>query len=299
MLILVAGVSGNMGRYLIEHGTAAGHQIRGFGRSPSKLSSEMMSKLESFVQCERYNDHSALMRAVSGVDAVICSYQSQPSAVLDSQLALLRATEEVGVKIYHANSWNYDWTRIRFGDWEHYDAYIAFRRHAKLTCSFIKPVYTFTGVLGEYATNQLFGIAHVAEDPPDGGKKVMAHWGAGDEKWNFTYLEDAARFTISLLTTNEDVKAGKGGLFRIESGHASARDLASVYEKVKGEKIKLKSLGGVPELEAQLRTARTSIPASQYFAYSHFFVQLANSRGIWTLENPVVVGGSDAVERLL
>ncbi len=125
MLILIAGVSGNLGRVLAQCGLDRGHRIRGFGRSPTKLPSELLKQLESFVESACYDDRAALDKAVSGVDAVICSYVYHPEAVLDSQLALLRAVERAGIKVYHAQSWDADWTKVRFGDWEHYDAYVS------------------------------------------------------------------------------------------------------------------------------------------------------------------------------
>ncbi|KAH8889081.1 NAD(P)-binding protein [Thozetella sp. PMI_491] len=290
MLILVAGLSGNLGKYLAEYGIENGHQIRGFGRSPSKVPDSLLKQLESFVECEHYDDRATLKKAVTGVDAVICCYAGHPTAVLEAQLSLVRAVEEAGIKVYHAHSWNYDWTKIRFEDWEHYDTYIAFHRYVQLTSS-IKPVYTFTGLLGELATNEHFGIAHL-KDSEDG--KTLAHWGTGDEKWSFTYLRDIARFTIDLLTTNQSVLAGNGGYFSIHSGEASAKDLAQAYEKVKGEKVKLKSLGGVTELQESLKQARATTDPRQYFYYSHYFLQAATLQGIWKLTDPVVVGAADA-----
>ena len=114
MLVLVAGVSGNMGPYFIQHALAAGHQVRGLGRSPSKLPSDLLSKLESFIELPNYTDAPTLAGAVKGVDAVICAYRGFPTAVLESQIALLRATEAEGIKIYHAHSFTCDWTKIGY-----------------------------------------------------------------------------------------------------------------------------------------------------------------------------------------
>lgn len=294
MLILIAGVSGNMGKYLAQITLDKGHQVRGFGRSPHKLPPNFLERLESFVQCESYSDKQALDKAVAGVEAVVCSYTSNADAILDAQLPLLRATERAGVKIYHAHSWNSDWTKISFGDWEHYDAYIAFRRHVELTSS-IKPVYVFTGIVGEFAVSELVGIAHLKEEAHG---KVMAYWGDGDAGWDFTYMEDAARFSIELLTTDKSVMAGNGGFFRIHSAEASAKDVAKAYEKVTGEKVKLKSLGGLEELKTRLEHARATTDLRRYFMFGNYYIQTANILGTWKLENPKVVGKADAVERL-
>ncbi|KAH8648872.1 hypothetical protein BGZ61DRAFT_376245 [Ilyonectria robusta] len=294
MLILVAGVTGYLGKHLAQVGLEKGHQVRGFGRSPNKLPVELLGKLESFVQCESYDDRAALDRAVTGADAVICCYTSHADAVLEAQISLLRAVERAGIKVYHAHSWNADWTKIRHGDFEHYDAYIAFRRHTELT-SPVRPVYVFTGLVGEFALSDLLGIAYF-EDDADG--KVLKYWGDGNAKWDFTYFEDAARFSIDLVTTNRSVLAGEGGFFNVRSAEASAKNIAKAYEKRSGEKLKLQSLGGVQELEAALKNARASTDPRQYFAFANYYSQLANTLGTWKLENPKEAGAPDAIDRL-
>lgn len=108
MLILITGVTGTFGQYLAQSALEKGHQVRGFGPSPSKLPKGLSAKLESFIQCEYYAEMISLDRAVSGVDAVICSYYPQADGVLDAQTPLLRGTERAGVKIYHGHSRNAD-----------------------------------------------------------------------------------------------------------------------------------------------------------------------------------------------
>ncbi|KAK3362190.1 hypothetical protein B0T24DRAFT_690945 [Lasiosphaeria ovina] len=301
MLILIAGISGNLGKYLAEHGLAKGNQIRGFGRTPSKLAPNILARLESFVQCDHYTDRAALQRAVAGVDAVICSYASHPDAILDAQLALLRAVEEAGIKVYHAHSWNSDWRKIGFGEFEHYDAYLSFRRQVDLS-SGVKPVYVFTGILGEFAVSEMVGIAHIGKNKGGGdGKEIttLRYWGDGTAKWDFTYLSDAARFSIELLMTDKSVQAGHGGFFSIHSASASALDLAKAYEKLHpGETLALESLGGLPELDQGLVEARATTDLHNYFSFGNFFIQAAAIRGTWKLDDPVNVGVPDAVERL-
>jgi uncharacterized protein YbjT (DUF2867 family) len=99
MLILIAGITGNVGKQAAIAGLERGHQIRGLGRSPSKLDPTVLSGLESFVKSENYYDIAALEKAVQGVDAVICAYGGLPELALDGQLLLLRAAERAGIKV--------------------------------------------------------------------------------------------------------------------------------------------------------------------------------------------------------
>ena len=99
MLILIAGITGNLGQHLARVSLEKGHQVRGLGRSPDKLDAKTMGQLESFVVSSSYYDIPALDRAMTGVDAVICAYSGRPELVLDGNLLLLRAAERAGIKV--------------------------------------------------------------------------------------------------------------------------------------------------------------------------------------------------------
>src|ERR1700759_4726662 len=140
MLILIAGITGNMGRNLALASFSAGHQVRGLSRNPSKLPEAISTKLESFVQSSSHEDIPALDKACHGVDAIICAYAPNSIASLDGQLFLLRAAERAGVKRFHAASWNLNWSKQPLGVLETYDAYISFMYQARIS-SPIKPLY--------------------------------------------------------------------------------------------------------------------------------------------------------------
>lgn len=93
MLILIVGTTGNLGQRLAHSALSRGHQVRGLGRSPSKLPQPLLSSLESFVQSSSYYDIPAIERAVTHVDGIIAAYGNVPSLTLEGQLILLRAPE--------------------------------------------------------------------------------------------------------------------------------------------------------------------------------------------------------------
>lgn len=148
MLVLIAGVTGNLGQKLVKSLLSRGHQVRGLGRSPSKLDNDFQASLESFVQSQNHYDIPALEKACTGVDAVICAYMGSPELQLEGQLLLLRAAERADVKRFVAAAWNYDWRKMSLGQHESYDMYLSFRRMVEFT-SEIRPIYIFTGVLAE------------------------------------------------------------------------------------------------------------------------------------------------------
>lgn len=104
MLILVAGITGMVGRPCAEHAISKGHQVRGIGRDREKVPAALRDNLEGFVTSSGIYDIPALDKAVAGVDAVICAYTFLPEVVLEGQLLLLRAAERAGVKVGSINA---------------------------------------------------------------------------------------------------------------------------------------------------------------------------------------------------
>jgi nucleoside-diphosphate-sugar epimerase len=99
MLILIAGITGMVGRPCAEVALAKGHAVRGLGRNPQHLDDAIYRRLERFEKSTGIYDIPALDRAVSGVDAIICAYGFKPEVVIEGQLLLLRAAERAGVKV--------------------------------------------------------------------------------------------------------------------------------------------------------------------------------------------------------
>ncbi|CZR70064.1 uncharacterized protein PAC_19965 [Phialocephala subalpina] len=226
MLILIAGITGMCGQPCARAALAKGHQVRGVGRSPDKLDADIGSKLESFVTTPDMMDRTALDKAVKGVDAIICALSYLPEVVVDVQLALLRAAERAGVKIFHGASWNFDWTKLQLGDHENYDAYLAFHRIAQLTSS-IKPIYGFTGTIMEY----IFFWTDRAK-PLDKETRTVPYIGTGDERYIYTTVDDLAAYTVAAI---EAPGAAQGGYYYVESFRCTTRELAQIYGQARGD----------------------------------------------------------------
>lgn len=99
MLILIPGITGNIGQHLAREALAREHEVRGLGRSSDKLDRKIWKNIESFVQVQSYYDIAAIDRACVGIDAVVVAYSGKPELQLDGQLILLRAAERAGVKV--------------------------------------------------------------------------------------------------------------------------------------------------------------------------------------------------------
>lgn len=283
MLVLVPGITGNLGRHLLDSLASHGHQVRGLGRSASKLKDAQHSKLESFVQVQNYYDIPALDRACAGVDAIICAYTGTPVMQLDAQLILLRAAERAGITRFLAASWNCDWRQLQLGQHQSYDAIIAFHQQAKLT-STIKPVYILTGAFTEvyFSVPGHGNFSPAYNGPWDSDKHVVDIWGTGHEKWDLTTEKDAAEFSVEVIQRDD---APDGGFWELRSGVYSPRELARIYKKVRGIDIACNYRGTLDDLRELAYSLREQKPYSDYYSFIGLFYQLFQLDGTYSLKN--------------
>jgi nucleoside-diphosphate-sugar epimerase len=283
MLVLVTGITGNVGKHLIDSLTARGHQVRGAARNYDKLDESLRKKLHDFVPLTTYWDVEALDRACSRADAVICAYNGAPEMLMDAQLLLLRAADRAGIKRFIAATWNYDWTKMEFGEHESYDPNILFSSHVKMT-SDIKPTYIFSGVLAEV----LFSVpGHGDFSPKNNGvwdpeKKSFEVWGTGNETWHWTTERDAADFAAAIVGRDD---TPEGGFWSVCSGEHTLIELAKIYERVKGRKVIINQRGSTEELRARALDARSKASRKNFYEYIGWFYQLFTVDRKWVLGN--------------
>ncbi|OBT69834.1 hypothetical protein VE03_00986 [Pseudogymnoascus sp. 23342-1-I1] len=278
MLVLIAGITGSLGQRLATIAISRGLSVRGLGRNPDSLGTEISEHLESFVKSDSYYDVSALERAVAGVDAVINAYSPIPVLDLDGHLLLIRAAERAQIKIFIASSWSRDWTNIEFNDFEHYNNHLAFE-HQIATTSTIRPVYILTGIF----TDLLFTPYGPGGFDTSGDRPRMRYWGNENtkSKWPWSTQDDAATRTIDILLHGDGVQAGKGGFFKIRSGVTTIEELAAVHEKVFRIKVDVTRAGSVDDLEKELARLRKEKGRTGYGEYMSEAAALIASKGLW------------------
>lgn len=287
MLILIVGITGNLGQHLLRAATSQGHQVRGLGRSPDKLSPDDRSSLESFVKSSTYYDIPAVESAVKGVDAVICAYANVPGLALEGQLIVLRAAERAGIKRYVATSWNMDWTKISLGKHESYDEFISFKRHVELSDlssgnTVIKPIYIFTGILAEFNFRAPSDMTKIPELPwwnPRDGSAV--YYGDGRTRWQWTTFADAAAYTVDIVTSKH---ADKGGTYSIMSDAGDVFYMAKTWKEATGKDIKLIHAGDVDDLRQYAMAERKAHPLNEWKKYIGPFYWLHTTEGDMKLD---------------
>lgn len=160
---------------------------------------------------------------------------------------LERAQVDGCLQIFHAASWNYDWTKLKLGDHENYDAFIMFKRIAQLT-SGIKPLYGFTGGILEY----IFFHSE-RRKIVDREARTMTYIGDGDEQYIYIAVDDLAAYTVAAI---ESPHAASGGCYYVESFRSNARDFADIYGKTRAFQMGLKCVMDNGEAQAALAAAR-------------------------------------------
>jgi nucleoside-diphosphate-sugar epimerase len=99
MLVLIVGISGNIGSKLSDALIRRDHSVRGLGRDPMKMTVDRKKGLESFHTFHNWYDEPRIREAIRGVDAVVCAYGPDPVLLPEGQLLLIRIIEELGVTV--------------------------------------------------------------------------------------------------------------------------------------------------------------------------------------------------------
>lgn len=99
MLILIVGITGNIGLKLASALIKRGHRVSGTSRSIATLPDNVRGKLEGLFETKSWYDAETLRKAMKGVDAVVCAYSPIPALALEAELLLVRIMEEEGIKV--------------------------------------------------------------------------------------------------------------------------------------------------------------------------------------------------------
>ncbi|KAK7425051.1 hypothetical protein QQZ08_008327 [Neonectria magnoliae] len=280
MLVLIAGITGSLGQRLASNAISRGLSVRGLGRNPSKLQPSIADKLESFVTSTGFDDVNALDQAVKGVDGIICCYSPGPVLDLDGNILLLRAAERAGVKVFIHSSWNNDWSKIKFGEFEPYDPHIAFEQQAAMT-STINPVYLFTGIFSDLLLTH-YGPGSFTSN---GGKAKFKYWADGNlRKLSWSAQDDVAAWTVEVLINGEGVQEGKGGFFRFRSGEVTIDSLADAYKRITGNEVEVTRTGELEDLERNVARLRLEHGRAKYLEYLPQTFALITTKGGWEMQ---------------
>jgi len=168
------------------------------------------------------------------------------------------------------------------GKQESYNDFIMFKHHVELSSFAIKPIYIFTGVFAEFAFHAPSDSTEVPELPfwnPKQGTAV--YYGDGKTRWQWTTFQDAAEYTIEIVTADG---AEKGGCCSIMSDAGDVFYMAKTWKEVTGKDTKLIPAGDVKGLEEMALAGRNAHRLDEWKEYIGPFYWLHTIEGVWDLD---------------
>lgn len=160
----------------------------------------------------------------------------------------------------------------------YYDLFLSLQRQLALSSN-VDVLYIFTGILAEvfFSVPGHGGFApsnHGVWDPESAPKRAEV-WGSGEEKWQITTEQDCADFTAELTTD----LTKKGGSYRICSFEHSIREIASIYQDVRGASVQLEYKGSLEDLSVIANVAVNKMGLKRFWDWMGYYYQLYQLNG--------------------
>lgn len=172
---------------------------------------------------------------------------------------------------------------MHWGGAPYYDLFLAFRQQLALS-STVEPIYVFVGILAEvfYSVQGHGGFApanHGVWDPNTTPKRALV-WGTGNEKWQITTEQDCAEFTAELVVDTKRTS----GCFRFISGEYSIKELAKVYEDVRGVQVELEFAGSIEDLKSVADKAKENQGLQNFWGWMGYYYQYYQLNGTFHMK---------------
>jgi predicted GNAT family acetyltransferase/uncharacterized protein YbjT (DUF2867 family) len=279
--VLVVGATGRLGGKIVREIAALGRtRIRATHRPGSKP--EALAALTSagaeLVEAD-LGDEAALDRACRGVHVVVSALQGLRDVIVDGQTRVLRAAEKARVMRMIPSDYSVDFYATNEGQNRNLDLRREFNR--VLDRSSVRGTSVLCGAFMDL-------LARPGAMGPD-ANGAMRFWGDEDQPYDFTTMDDTARYVAAALD-------GKGGrVLRVAGDTQSPRQLAAIFEEVRGTPVKLVRAGSLDDLDALIDRMRAAdeAPASVFPAWQQlqYARDMASGRGqLRPVENALYLG---------
>ena len=202
---------------------------------------EQLRKLGASIESVDYFDGPVMVRACTGGTCVVSALSGLEDVLLDAQSQLLDAAVKAGVPRFIPSDYAIDFTKLPDGSNRNLD--IRRKFHEQLDNSKISA----TSILSGMFTDLLTGPAPVILFK----RKRVMYWENADQLMDFTTIDNVAEFTAAAAMDPATPR------FLYAAGdQISARGIAEVMTKLKGEQFKLFRAGGLGRLGAMIKIMR-------------------------------------------
>ena len=244
--IVVAGASGDLGgritRALLERGAKVRALVR-HSSAPDKVQGlrELGAEIARVDLCSA----TEALPACDGAACVVSALAGLRDVILEAQTLLLYAAVTAGVPRFIPSDYSIDFTKCRAGENRNLDLRREF--HTRLDKAPVSATTVFNGAFAELLTGQMPMISFKL-------RRVL-YWGDGDQRLDFTTMDDAAAFTASAALDPSTPR-----FLRIAGDQLSARELAAVVGEVTGEPFRPLRVGSLRMLAALAKVAHVVAP---------------------------------------
>ena len=187
----IAGATGRFGSLVLASLLDnANIKVRALCRNASKLDNRHTQSSQLEVIEGDVLDPSVLVKFVNGLDVVICAYLGVNDFMVRGQKALIDACEQAQVPRYIASDYTFDYMKLELGEHPAKDPmkivheYLQGKPH-------VQGVHVLVGGFIETFWSGYFQVWNPEE-------KSLVYWGSGEEVWEVTTYEDAARYTVAV-----------------------------------------------------------------------------------------------------
>jgi nucleoside-diphosphate-sugar epimerase len=244
--VLVVGASGRMGQKIATELGARGATVRVTRRAHSKPDAlEALRASGAELVAADLVDADSLARACAGVDVVVSAVQGLRDVIVDGQTRLLRAAEDAGVARMIPSDYALDFFKTAPCGNRNLDLRREF--NAALDASRVRGTSVLCGAFMDLIAAGRIGPG------PDGTFRV---WGDPDQPYDFTLTDDAARYVAAVALDD-----GAGRFVRVAGDTRSPRQLAAVFEEVRGARVTIAAAGSIDDLDRAIAGMRARDPA--------------------------------------
>jgi uncharacterized protein YbjT (DUF2867 family) len=243
MSILVIGATGSLGSKIIRELRALGAAVRATHRvtaKPEAIEALRAADVETVVA--DLGDAKSLEHACRGMKVIVSAVQGMRDVIVDGQTAVLRAAERGGVERMIPSDYALDFFKTSDGGNRNLDLRREFNR--AFDGSNVRPTSVLCGAFMDL-------IAYGAIGPDKSG--VYRVWGDPDQPYDFTHTDDVAKYVAAAALDD-----GAPRMLRVAADTKSARELAAIFQEVRGTPVTLEVAGSLADLDGQIAALRAA-----------------------------------------
>ncbi|KAJ8063907.1 hypothetical protein OCU04_007757 [Sclerotinia nivalis] len=231
--VAIAGATGNLGSQIALDLRKRNVAVKALVR-PGTTASRTQNLRDAGVAIAEVNmnDVPAITKAITGATTVVSSLQGLRDVILDVQGRLLEASVAAKVQRFIPSDYSLDFTKCEPGTNRNLDLRREF--HAKLDASGIQWTTILNGAFMELLTTGQLPVIN------DRWHRIM-YFGSADQKLDYTIIPDVAAYTAAVAADPNPTPK----FLRIAGSSLSAKDLAEIVTKVRGEQYTPMWIGSV------------------------------------------------------